>query len=608
MKRIQIISLLFICTFSFNLASAQTLSHKVIKIIDGDTVYVDFNDNGIAEQNEKVRINGIDTFETKTGAFLDYQIKNYNLSQDEALGLGYYGKEFAKKELLNKYVKAEYTAKEKFDKNNRHLMSIYYDCNKNGICKNYEQEVLKAGLATVYKQSNIADQLKPYENIDKIKACAKKSHRLNLVVLNKKTGKYHKTSCKYGWMASQQELIKKPMVKYSPASCCLKKYKKDNYSIDLMFNYPFYKLPSSIIRTPAAKVLYHELSNEKKSLDFMMYGIYKQPDIFNQIVLLCNNSNVAVRGIVDVNTKGENDYPDTHKLKMMCKYVKTDFSQRDEMQDYYDKKKKLGYLMHNKVFVFSNNHVWTGSTNISSTCSGGFNANVSYLIKDSRVADLYRKEISQMYNEEKFHIDKEKIFQRNLLLEDGTVLDVYFAPNEDILNEAIIPSIHNAQKTIYVAMFYFTNKQILEELIKANKRGLDVKVIVDASFAKDFKNDIALMRNSGIKVKVENWAGKMHCKLAVIDNKITLTGSLNWTNSAINFNDENFLKIQNERIANETIKYFNVLWKSIPDKWLYDTPSAEGIESRSSCSDGIDNDHNGLTDADDPKCKLKNIY
>ena len=54
MKRIQIISLLFICTFSFNLASAQTLSHKVIKIIDGDTVYVDFNDNGIAEQNEKV--------------------------------------------------------------------------------------------------------------------------------------------------------------------------------------------------------------------------------------------------------------------------------------------------------------------------------------------------------------------------------------------------------------------------------------------------------------------------------------------------------------------------------------------------------------------------
>ena len=378
---------------------------------------------------------------------------------------------------------------------------------------------------------------------------------------------------------------------------------KDN-SIDLMFNYPFYKRPSSKIRTQSAKILYKELRNEKKSLDFMMYGIYKQPEIFNQIITLCNNPNIKVRGIVDVNTKGQNDYPDTHKLKEKCKCIKTDFATRDEMQEYYDKQKKLGYLMHNKVFVFSNNHVWTGSTNISSTCSGGFNANVSYLIKDKRVADLYRKEISQMYDDEKFHIDKQKYFVKDLKLDDGTILDIYFAPNEDILNEAIIPSFKNAKASIYVAMFYFTNKHILEELINAKNRGVDIRVIVDASFAKDFKKYVILMRDNGIPVKVENWAGKMHCKLAVIDEFTTLTGSLNWTNSAVNFNDENFLKIQNQIIANKTTKYFDTLWKSIPDKWLYSIPEAEGIDSKYSCQDGIDNDHNGLTDKEDPKCKL----
>lgn len=378
---------------------------------------------------------------------------------------------------------------------------------------------------------------------------------------------------------------------------------QDN-SIDLMFNYPFYKKPSSKIRTQSAKVLYKELKNEKNSLDFMMYGIYKQPDIFNQIIELCNNPKITVRGIVDVNTKGMNDYPDTHKLKAQCKNIKTDFATRDEMQEYYDKQKKLGYLMHNKVFVFSNDHVWTGSTNISSTCSGGFNANVSYLIKDKKVADLYRQEISQMYNDEKFHIDKQKIFAKNIVLEDSTILDIYFAPNENILNEAIIPSFQNAKKSIYVAMFYFTNKNILEELVKAKNRGVDVKVIVDASFAKDFSKYIKLMRENDIPVKVENWAGKMHCKLAVIDDNITLTGSLNWTNSAVNFNDENFLKIQNPRIAKETIKYFYTLWKSIPDKWLYAIPDAEGGDSKYSCKDGIDNDHNGLIDKNDPKCQL----
>ena len=73
MKRFNI--LLFLICFSCNLINAKTEMHKVIKVIDGDTVYVDFNDNGIAEQDEKVRINGVDTCETKPSVFLYYQMK-----------------------------------------------------------------------------------------------------------------------------------------------------------------------------------------------------------------------------------------------------------------------------------------------------------------------------------------------------------------------------------------------------------------------------------------------------------------------------------------------------------------------------------------------------
>ena len=71
-----------------NINNAEIISHKIIKVIDGDTVYIDFNDNGIPEQDEKVRINGIDTFETKLNNGLNWQMKLYNLTQDEALGLG----------------------------------------------------------------------------------------------------------------------------------------------------------------------------------------------------------------------------------------------------------------------------------------------------------------------------------------------------------------------------------------------------------------------------------------------------------------------------------------------------------------------------------------
>lgn len=73
-KEIIVCIILFSLTLSVNLASSEAILHKVIKVIDGDTVYIDFNDNGIPEQNEKVRINGVDTFETKLNDSLEWQI------------------------------------------------------------------------------------------------------------------------------------------------------------------------------------------------------------------------------------------------------------------------------------------------------------------------------------------------------------------------------------------------------------------------------------------------------------------------------------------------------------------------------------------------------
>jgi len=191
-------------------------TYKVIKIIDGDTFYIDFNNDGIAQRDEKIRLNGIDTFEVKPSVYLEWQMKEYGLTQDEALRLGYLAKEFAKKKLLNKYVRAEYTGETMRCDMGRHLMSIYYDKNKN-----YEKEVLKAGLSTVYGKSNLAPELRRYENFNKMRLNLKKSSNLNLVLLNRKNNKYHKASCPYAIMAIDVELIERPIdPKYIPSKCC----------------------------------------------------------------------------------------------------------------------------------------------------------------------------------------------------------------------------------------------------------------------------------------------------------------------------------------------------------------------------------------------------
>jgi len=217
MKKILAIFLIIFTFVSVGSFAYENGTYKIIKVIDGDTLFLDFNKDGIPQQEEKVRINGIDTFEVKPSVFLDWQMKEFNLTQSETLGLGYFGKEFAKKNLLNKYVKAEYTGATRTCDMGRQLMSIYYD---NG--KNYEQEVLKAGLATVYKKSNLAPELYKYENLSKIKANVKKTHWFNLVLLNKKNNTYHKVNCEYGLMASNVELIQKPIFsrKLRMANCC----------------------------------------------------------------------------------------------------------------------------------------------------------------------------------------------------------------------------------------------------------------------------------------------------------------------------------------------------------------------------------------------------
>ena len=324
MKKILAIALI-LTTVSILPVSASVV-HKVIKVIDGDTVYVDFNDNGIPEQNEKVRINGIDTFETKLNDGLNWQMKLYNFTQDEVLGLGYYGKEFAKKELLNKPVRAEYTAEEKFDKNNRHLMSIYYDCNRHGKCKNYEEEVLKTGLATIYTKSNLAVQLKPYENIDKIKANAKKSHKLNLVLLNKKTGKFHRPDCEYAQFMGGADLTERKNIKRAVGGqCCINQkpdiikqkkmakilsdLEKDNiaiYFVDPLKN----KKPINEPDSDAALALLAMINNARESIDFAIYGIGGQDEIFMALVE-AQKRGVKVQGVTDVDMNYQNIYADT---------------------------------------------------------------------------------------------------------------------------------------------------------------------------------------------------------------------------------------------------------------------------------------------------------
>ena len=266
-----------------------------------------------------------------------------------------------------------------------------------------------------------------------------------------------------------------------------------------------------------------------------------------------------------------------------------------------------GTIMHNKFVVIDRRTLWMGTTNLSFTGVGGeYNANSSLTIFDHNLAQRYAREFEQMFSHHRFSIYKQTLpGYRRFKYEDGTVVDTYFAPQDNVLHTALLPFIESARHNLDIGIFFLTSPEVAEALGKAVNRGVRVRVIHDALGAAHPSNRVDDLRRTGVEVMVENWGGKMHMKTAVADGRHVVIGSMNWSDAGSERNDENVLVIRNNsRLAHGLTTYFNDLWDNIAVRQEYAEsfldPIPEGPSSPGSCSDGIDNDEDGLLDEIDP--------
>ena len=136
---------------------------------------------------------------------------------------------------------------------------------------------------------------------------------------------------------------------------------------------------------------------------------------------------------------------------------------------------------------------------------------------------------------------------------------VYFSPNGGC-QEAVITQIDNAQKSIDIAMYAFTSRDIAQALVAAKKRQVKVRIVLDNAQIKDQYSKSRYLIGKGVNVKFRLGPGLMHNKFAIIDGRVLLTGSLNWTASADRKNAENLLIMTNKELAQKYAKQFKFLW------------------------------------------------
>ena len=137
--------------------------------------------------------------------------------------------------------------------------------------------------------------------------------------------------------------------------------------------------------------------------------------------------------------------------------------------------------------------------------------------------------------------------------------EVYFSLYDNPQKE-IIKNINQAQAFINIAMYIFTDREISLPLIKAQERGVKVRLYLDQDQV-DYKySQSRFLVQKGIKVRISTNNYIMHHKFAIIDNRLLLTGSYNWTFSANNRNDENLLIIDDPEIIEIFQNQFVNLW------------------------------------------------
>lgn len=223
---------------------------------------------------------------------------------------------------------------------------------------------------------------------------------------------------------------------------------------------------------------------------------------------------------------------------------------------------KRGALMHDKFWLFDGKTVWTGSINI--TVSGMFEQNSNLIVIDSaQLAAIYESQFEDMWSG-KFNAKSPSNVATQQVKIEGTKIQVLFSPEDSAISH-IIPYIQDAKKSIHFLAFTFTQPDLGQAMLAAAKNGASLSGVFEATGADSVYGQMTPLFCAKIPVRTDGNPSFMHHKVIIIDNRIVITGSLNFTDNAIQNNNENVLIIDNPTIAKLYTAEFQRVWDAGKD-------------------------------------------
>ncbi|MGC1379241.1 MAG: phospholipase D-like domain-containing protein [Anaerolineales bacterium] len=212
-------------------------------------------------------------------------------------------------------------------------------------------------------------------------------------------------------------------------------------------------------------------------------------------------------------------------------------------------------LMHDKFMVIDRSEVWTGSMNF--TTSGAYQDNNNLVrIRSDKVAADYTVEFEEMFVRGFFGPDVIPATPYPRLTIDGVPLEIYFSPDDHVVNR-IIELLRGAQHSVYFLAYSFTTPDFGDILLQKARQGLSISgVMEDEQIKSNTGTEFTPFQQAGLPVYRDGNPGLMHHKVFIIDEKIVITGSYNFSASAETTNDENVVIFFSPQIAAQYLAEF----------------------------------------------------
>ena len=216
-------------------------------------------------------------------------------------------------------------------------------------------------------------------------------------------------------------------------------------------------------------------------------------------------------------------------------------------------------LMHDKFVVIDRAEVWTGSMNFTESGTYQDNNNLMH-IRSAEVAQLYEAEFNEMFTDHKFGPNVLPAAPHPSMTVDGTPLHIYFSPDNHV-QSALLDLLNNARSSIYFLAYSFTATPLADAIQQRAAAGVKVSGVMESEQVNFNAGKVYVgFRKAGLDVHLDGNPGLMHHKVMIIDGRIVVLGSYNFTASAETKNDENLMVINNPDIAAQFTREFQQVY------------------------------------------------